>query len=119
MTFGSLNESNVRQRFFLDTGARTSEVYDFAADTVPGLLNDPQSKSLTQGGLGEVVESEQISVQTVRYSFAGQDFDHGPIFVVDDKGSFRHGSIGQDILGRFDKVTIEFGRMVIELGSSE
>ena len=119
VALGSLNEANVRQRFFLDTGARTSEVYDFAADTTPGLLNELQSKSRTQGGLGEVVESEHISVRSVRYALGGREFIHGPVFVVDDNGSFRHGSVGQDILSRFDKVTIDFGRMVIEFGSCE
>lgn len=115
VALGVLNDAPRQQRFLLDTGANTSEIYKLATETVPGLIDGLSHQNRTQGGLGETVVHEETSIESVTLRFGGQTFSHGPIFLVDDNGSARHGAIGQDILSRFDSVILDFGAMTLRL----
>jgi|GEM_PF-1419264 len=110
-----INNAYPRQRLFFDSGSKSSQLYQFIGKADPGLLANTEKKDITVGGLGEVVKTEAQSVEQVLVELGGHTFKLGPLTVLEDDGSFRHGVLGQDLFSQFNKVVIDFGAMEMTL----
>lgn len=111
-----VNESRNRLRFFLDSGARKSSFFRSASVAVPTLLEGAEESTRSVGGLGGVIEEQNVTVIPAYEMTLGETkFEAGPVSMSRDNGSFRHGVIGQDILSSFKRVEMDFNAMALSV----
>ena len=108
--------SERRLRYFLDSGATTSALLRLSAELVPDLIEGAGKGTASYGGVGgEIFEKDVLVVDSTLMKIGSNELGIGPINVLDDDGSQRHGIVGQDILSPFETLILDFDAMNLEL----
>lgn len=107
-----VDDSAARMRFFLDTGATSTDFYENALEIAPDLFDSAVAATSRRAGVGGVADDQEIlAVPSYAVTIGDAPAGGGPADILPDDGSFRHGVLGLDILTKYDRIEMDFKAM--------